>query len=224
MSYGLIFDVDGVLGDTETIIALASIDMFKELYGAELIPEDFRPYIGTGAVRYVVGPAEDKGITINVDEAIDVRFKHFVRYMAETDISFPGANALIDAAYAAPEWTLAIATSSPEEKSRATLRAAKVDVEKFAVYTTGDHVTHKKPHPEIYLATAEALGIAPERCVVVEDAITGVTSAKAAGMKVIGITNSFSAEELSASDHIVSSLEEVDMALLERLAGNGAAG
>ena len=70
--FALIFDMDGVLADTEALIARASIEMYRELYGLELAPEDFRPYIGTGAVRYVEGPAEDAGITLrDLDEAIE---------------------------------------------------------------------------------------------------------------------------------------------------------
>lgn len=51
MPYGLIFDVDGLLADTEPVVAKASIDMFQELYGVTVTEEDFRPFIGTGAVR-----------------------------------------------------------------------------------------------------------------------------------------------------------------------------
>ena len=54
----VIFDMDGVLADTEPLIADATIRMFRDLYAVELTPDDFKPFIGTGAVRYVEGPAE----------------------------------------------------------------------------------------------------------------------------------------------------------------------
>ena len=52
---------------------------------------------------------------------------------------------------------------------------------------TGDHVVNKKPHPEIYLKAADSIGLDPAQCVVIEDAVTGVASAKAAGMKCVAV-------------------------------------
>jgi beta-phosphoglucomutase-like phosphatase (HAD superfamily) len=65
MRRGLIFDLDGVIADTERFIALATREMFRELYGVEFDLDEFRPYVGTGAVRYVEGPAEKAGIAID---------------------------------------------------------------------------------------------------------------------------------------------------------------
>ncbi len=218
MKYGLIFDMDGVIADTEALIAEATIKMFRDLYGAELAPEDFYPYIGTGAVRYVEGPAQDHHITINLEEAIEVRHQNFVALLDKgDDISLPGVKPLIEAASDDPYWKLAIATSSPLKKSLETLKAARVSPDPFDAYITGDHVVHKKPHPEIYLKAADSIDLDPERCVVMEDAVTGVASAKAAGMKVVGITNSFKPKDLAQADRIVSSLEEITLADLRRM-------
>ena len=218
MQYGLIFDVDGVLADTEPCIAEASIRMFKDLYGVDLTPEDFRPFIGTGAVRYVEGPAEGLGIEIDTERAIAVRHDNFVRIInARAPIAFPGAKQLIQAASASGNWKLAIATSSPRMKFEETLEAAQIPFNFFTAIITGDLVTHKKPHPEIYQVAADTLGLPPEACVVVEDAVTGVAAAKAAGMKCIAFTSSFPASHLSEADHIVDSLFEIDLDLLHDL-------
>lgn len=214
----LIFDVDGVLGDTEGPVAEASIRMFRETYGVDMQPEDFVPFIGTGAQRFVEGPAEKYGVKIDLEVAIAERHRHFVEIIESgIDITFPGVAELLAAAHQDPGWKLAIATSSPGEKSRATLRAAKVDADLFDVYVHGDMITRKKPDPEIYLRAASELGLSPAECVVVEDAITGVASGKAAGMKVVAVTNSFQADELAAADWIAGSLEEVTLPALEKL-------
>jgi len=216
--YGLIFDVDGVLGDTEGVVARATIAMFQELYGVEMKEEDFRPFIGTGAVRYVEGPAEKYGVTVDIDKACARRTENFIAILESGEpISFPGAKELVDAAVAAEEWKVAVATSGPTDKSQATVRAAGIDPSVFNVYITGDMVTHKKPHPEIYETTAKALQLAPGHCVVVEDAITGVASAKAAGMPCIAVTNSFSAVELAEADLVVNSLAQVTLDVLKGL-------
>ncbi|HRK36734.1 MAG TPA: HAD-IA family hydrolase [Candidatus Hydrogenedentes bacterium] len=219
--YGLIFDMDGVLADTESLIAKASIDMFRELYKIELTAEDFRPFIGTGAVRYVEGPAEKLGITLDLERALEVRLKNFTAMLDAGECqAFPGAVELVEAAAGSGDWKLAIATSSPRPKAMPTLEAAGIPVEMFFEIITGDMVTHKKPHPEIYEAAHAALGLPKDSCVVIEDAVTGVTAAKAAGLKCIGITNSFRRDELAEADVVLGSLEDVNLSLLRRVIGD----
>ena len=215
--YGLIFDVDGVLADTETCIAQATIEMFRELYGVELTPEDFRPFIGAGAVRYTEGPAEALGISIDLERALATRHDNFVRIInSGGSIASPGAIELLQLASSAC-WKIAIATSAPQEKFKQTLHAAGIPFNYFHAIVTGDLVVNKKPHPEIYTKAAYLLGVPPNRCAVVEDAVNGVEAAKAAGMACIGYTSSFSAEQLAAADVVVDSLLEIDLPTLESL-------
>lgn len=216
--YGLIFDVDGLLADTEPVVAKATIDMFRALYGIDPTPEDFLPFVGTGAVRYVEGVADKYGVKVDMDKAVDLRQHNYVALLNEAHgIAFPGVHALIDAAAAAPDFKLSIATSSFRENSEPTLRAADIDPGKFDAWITGSNVTHKKPDPEIYLFAANAIDVPPERCVVVEDAVVGVEAARRAGMKCVAVTNTFSPEQLAGADLIVASLEEVDLARLRAL-------
>lgn len=224
MEKGLIFDVDGVLSNTEALNARGTIAMFRELYGVAPEPEDFRPFIGAGDARYVEGPAEKLGITIDTARAVKVREAKVNELLATgVDISFPGVNTLIRSVAAAPHWKLAIATSSFTEKATAGLKAARVPLEPFHAFITGSMVTHKKPHPEIYQVTAAVLGLSPTRCVVVEDALVGVKAAKAAGMKCIAVTNSFPRAELTEADLVVDSLEEVNLSTLDSLISRDAA-
>lgn len=215
---GLVFDVDGVLADTEPLIARATIDMFQELYGVRMRPEDFRPFVGMGAVRYIEGPAEKYGIAIDTDQAVATREENIIGLLnSGVSIAFPGVKALVTAAARHPEWVLAVATSSSRENSEATLRAAGVPIALFRAYVTGDRVVNRKPHPEIYLAAAKALDLPAARCVAVEDAPAGVASAKAAGMKCVAVTNSQPAEALIEADLIVSSLTDVTLNTLQDL-------
>ncbi|HOE66370.1 MAG TPA: HAD-IA family hydrolase [Candidatus Hydrogenedentes bacterium] len=215
MACGLLFDMDGVLADTEAIIAEATIQMYRDLYGVTLEPKDFLPFVGTGAVRYTQGPADAAGFAIDLDKALEVRYDNFVALLnSGRNITFPGVLDLIDAAYASPDWDLAIATSSPGPKAMETLAAAKIPVEKFTKIISGDMVTHKKPHPEIYLRAATELGIEPACCAVIEDAIEGVKAAKAAGMPCLAVTNTFPREQLFEADLVVNSLADVDLQML----------
>ena len=220
--FGLVFDVDGILGDTEGLSVIATTRMYEALYGLKVQPEDFVPFIGTGAERYCIGPAVKYGVAIDVAEAVETRHRYFMELLADDpDISFPGIHALIQAAHDAPDCKLAIATSSPGKKSAETLKSSRVNPELFDVWIHGDLITHKKPHPEIYLRAAKEIGLDPAQCVAVEDAITGIASAKAAGMKVLAVTNSFPAEQLSGADQIVDSLESVTLDTVRALLDHG---
>jgi sugar-phosphatase len=77
------------------------------------------------------------------------------------------------------------------------------------VLVTSDDVTHGKPHPEPYLKGAEGLGFAAAECVVIEDAPAGIAAARAAGMKVIGLTSTYKAEKLSEADVVVKGFREL---------------
>lgn len=216
--YGLVFDVDGVIADTEGLIAEAAIRMFRELYGLEFAVEEFRPFIGTGHLRFLQGPAEARGLAIDPEAALASCHRHFDALLTSgRDLAMPGVLALMNAAFADPDWMVGIATSSPGDKSRATLDAARVPADRLDAWIHGDCITHKKPHPEIYQRAAAALGLDPAQCVAIEDAVQGIASARAAGLKCVAVTNSFPAEQLAAADLTVNSLEEVTLDRLRAL-------
>lgn len=212
MRRGLIFDLDGVIADTERFIALATREMFLELYGVEFDLEEFRPYIGTGAVRYVEGPAGKAGIAIDTAEAVKAGHRHFFRLLETAgDIALPGARELIAEAAADESWKPAIATSSPRDKAEAALKAARVDLAPFAAFITGDMIRRPKPNAEIYVSAALAMQLPPTRCLVIEDSIAGVEAAKNACMTCLAVANTFPASELAKADRVVSSLTEVTL-------------
>ena len=82
----------------------------------------------------------------------------------------------------------------------------------FEVLISGDMVTRCKPDPEIFLMAASRLGLQPEECVVFEDSVSGVAAAKAAGMKVVAVTTTHTAEELTT--HITPDLIVPDFSFL----------
>ena len=215
--FAALFDMDGVLADTEGLICEATIAMFEELYGVRMKEADFLPYVGTGAIRYVEGPAADYGVSIDTETAIAQRHENFVALLESgRDISFPGARDLVLAVRDNSDWKAALATSTPIDTAQATLRAARIEIGWFDVVMHGGLVTRKKPDPEIFFSASAACGIGPERCVVIEDSITGVAAGKAAGMKVLAVTNTFTRQQLAGADLFVSSLEGLTV---ERLQG-----
>ncbi len=218
MTGALIFDVDGVIAETEVLNARASVLMFQELYGIEVQPEDFQPFVGTGDERYVEGVAEKYGVRIDTEAAVQRRADNFFELLEDQPLpAAPGIMALVTAARDDPELKLAIATSGNKDKQFPVIEGTGLKLEWFDVVVTGDDIIHKKPHPEIYLTTAHKLGLPPEICVVLEDAPAGVEAARSAGMHCIAVTSSVDAAQLAAADLVVDSLAEVRMESVRKL-------
>lgn len=216
--YGLIFDVDGVIADTERVNAEASIQVFADLFGVEgVVRADFEAGLGRGAAEYVRAAARVHGLELSdeqVEAATAARQEYFLsRLEAEPLPAFPGVLELMESALGREDFRVAIATSSTREKSEAVLRSARVPYGKMA-YLTGDDVSRRKPDPELFLKAAAGLGLEPSRCVVVEDAVNGVEAAHAAGCRCVAVTNSVSCEKLGEADWVVSTLEEIGLRTL----------
>jgi HAD superfamily hydrolase (TIGR01509 family) len=213
--YGLIFDVDGVIADTERVNAEASIKVFADLFGLkDVVRADFEAGLGRGAAEYVRAAARIHGLDLSEDEveaATAARQKNFLALLeAEPLAAFPGVLELMNTALVRKDFFVGIATSSTREKSEAVLRSAGIPYDRMA-YVTGSDVKNKKPDPELFLTAAAQLGLNPARCVVFEDAPDGVASARAAGCRCVAVTNSTGAENLMEADRVVQSLVEVDI-------------
>lgn len=216
--YGLIFDVDGIIADTEAVNAQASIAMFDELFGLKgVVRADFEKGLGRGAAAYVRAAADVHGLAMTdeqVEAATGMRQEKFLQILQRQRLpAFSGVLELMQAAMNRPDFRVAIATSSTREKSEAVLKSAKVPYRKLA-YITGSDVTNKKPDPELFLTAAAKAGLDPGNCVVVEDAPDGVAAAKQAGARCIAVTNSIGPEKLTQADLIVDSLTEVSIRTL----------
>ncbi|MFD9486200.1 HAD-IA family hydrolase [Streptomyces sp. NPDC059991] len=119
-------------------------------------------------------------------------------------VAVPGAPELL-AALPPDRW--AVVTSGTRRVAEA--RLAHVGIHPAHLVTVDD-ITHHKPHPEPFLLAAERLGVAPARCVVVEDAPAGLTSGRAAGMKTVALTRTHQAHELDA-DATVADLTAISV-------------
>lgn len=219
--YGLIFDVDGVIADTEAVNARASIKVFADLFGVEgVVRKDFEAGLGRGAEEYVKAAARVHGLELTeeqVEKATQLRQEYFLNVLSEEPLPpFPGVLKLMEKAMQSQDFRVAIATSGTLEKSRAVLKSAKIPFERM-VYITGSDVKNKKPDPELFLLAAERMGVESANCVVIEDAPNGVQAAKAAGAKCIAVTNSTNAANLSQADLVCDSLEQIGLETIVKL-------
>jgi HAD superfamily hydrolase (TIGR01509 family) len=213
--YGLIFDVDGVIADTEGPTAAATIKVFEDLFGLKGVKrDDFEAGLGKGAEAYILAAAKIHGVEMTADQlaqADQMREDNFIELVEQSPLpAFDGVLELMEAGLARSDFRLAIATSSSRRMSEPVLRGAKVPYDKM-VYVTGSDVTNKKPDPEIFLKAAKQISIAPAKCVIIEDTPGGVEAAKAAGAKCIAVTNTATPEVLKDADLICSSVEQIDI-------------
>ena len=206
MIQAVLFDMDGVLVDTERQICLAAIQMFKEL-GVAVQPEDFLPYVGAGENRYLGGVAEKYSIRLNIDAA---KFRTYTIYGEIVHGRLEPLAGVREFIARCREKSIrtAIATSADLMKMEINLREIGLPAETFDATVNGLEVAHKKPDPEIYFSAARKVGVDPKYCLVVEDAINGVQAAKAAGMYCLALTTSFNAEQLKQADWICGDLSE----------------
>ena len=219
--YGLIFDVDGVIADTEPVNAKVTIKVLKDMFGLSGVrPEDFDAGIGKGAEKYVQAGADAHGLTLTeeqVKSAAYLREQYLIKAIQQEVLpASPGVLELINDALLRNDFRLAIATSASLDLSRAILESATVPYQKM-VYVTGSEITRKKPDPELFLVAASRMGIDPSHCVVIEDAPSGVQAAKAAGAKCIAVTNSTDAANLQQADLVCDSLEKIDIETIQTL-------
>ena len=207
--YGLIFDVDGVIADTETVNAKVSIKVFADFFGVEgVVRKDFE----AGARIHGLEVTEEQ-----IQKATQLRQEYFLKVLSEEPLEpFPGVLELMKKAMLREDFRVAIATSGTLEKSRAVLEATKVPYQEI-VYINGDQAKNKKPDPELFLLAAERIGIEPAHCVVIEDTPNGIKAAKAAGAKCIAVTNSISAAKLSEADLVCDSLEDIKLDMIQEL-------
>jgi HAD superfamily hydrolase (TIGR01509 family) len=207
MLQAVLFDMDGVLVDTERQICLAAIQMFREL-GVTVQPEDFIPFVGAGEDRYLGGVAEKYGIRMDINSAKFRTYTIYGEIVRGKLEPLPGVRQFIGRCRSAGIKT-AVATSADLMKMEINLREAGLPAETFDATVNGSQVTCKKPSPEIYLTAAQMLRVPPEKCLVVEDAVNGVQAAKAAGMYCLALTTSFDAGQLEQADVICRDLSEV---------------
>jgi HAD superfamily hydrolase (TIGR01509 family) len=209
-AHAVIFDMDGVLTDSEPLICAAAIAMFRE-YGVNAQPDDFRPFVGTGEERYIGGVAERHGVVLDLQAAKRRTYEIYLKNLPGHLRAFPGAVAFVRQCRKAGLRT-AVASSADWIKVAANLNAIGLPPAEWDVIVTAEDVEHKKPAPDIFLAAARKLNLTPSACVVIEDAINGIDAAHAAGMRCIAVAQSFPAHRLSHADRVKPAIADLTLA------------
>ena len=206
----VIFDMDGVLTDSEPLINAAAIAMFKEK-GLQVQPVDFLPFVGAGEDRYIGGVAEKYRFPLDLPLAKKRTYEIYLELVPSKLEAFPGAQDLVRTCRQAG-LRLAVASSADLIKIVANLRQIGLPIETWNAVVTAEDVELKKPAPDIFLAAARKMGLEAGACVVVEDAVNGIKAAKAAGMRCVAVAQTFPAELLKAADLVRPTIAQVAVA------------
>jgi HAD superfamily hydrolase (TIGR01509 family) len=193
----VIFDMDGVLVDSESFIAEAAVRMFAEK-GVSVRHEEFRPFIGTGEDRFLGGVAEARGVVLEIRRDKVRTYEIYLDLIRGRLRPLPGVPEFIGRCRSLG-LKLAVASSADRMKVEGNLQELGLPAHSFDAVVVGEDIVRKKPAPDIFMEAASRLRLLPDTCLVIEDAESGVTAAKAAGSRCLGLTTSFSAERLAAA-------------------------
>jgi len=195
---GVVFDMDGVLCDSEHLIRAAVQRMLEQRYRIRVPDAEFLPFVGTGEDRFIAGPAERHGVAVRLPEDKAEAYRIYLELIRGVLRPLPGVHAFVAAARAAG-LRLAVASAADAIKVAGNLAEIGLPPERFDALVRGEDVARKKPAPDCFLLAASRLGLPPGDCLVVEDAVNGVRAAKAAGCRCLGLATTFPAADLAAA-------------------------
>ncbi len=203
---GVIFDLDGVIVDSSAFHFGAWQRWARKIGIIEEVDEAwFREHHGQrndAIITATLGPLPETEL-----EAYAVRKEEYYRKLARGKLEpLPGIAKFVEA-LRRDEWRLAIGTSTPRENLEMVLAEMPFGGA-FAATVCGPEVEHGKPAPDIFLRAAELLELPPERCIVVEDAPSGVAAAHAGSFACLAVATTRPRELLSEAELLLDSLEE----------------
>ena len=213
----VLFDMDGVLLDSERYIRQAGIEMFKEK-GYQVAPEDFLPFTGMGENKYLGGVAAKNNIPFELDRDKARTYEIYAELVEGRLEPLDGVLGFIEQC-SRRGLKMAVASSADPIKIEINLAEIGIPVRTFQAIISGLDITHKKPSPDIFLKAAELVGVDPSECVVFEDADAGVEAAKTAGMHCIAVDNPVSPykQKLDKADIVVGRLDEITAEMIYKL-------
>ena len=209
----VIFDMDGVVLDTEPLYTKAEIRLFGE-YGVTIPVEDWslfrgcaeKDFFDLSMKRYKI--TEDKNVFIEKGRAyVRDEFKKSLAFM-------PGFHSLHK--MVKQHYHIGLVTASPRHNLDWLRTLIELD-DLFEHIISGDDTDKNKPHPEPYLAMMTLLGVEPENTVIIEDSLHGVQSGLASGAFVIAKTGSVPDSQLTIAHRIISHLNEITHFMIEEL-------
>ncbi len=216
MPEAVIFDLDGVLLDSEQLWNQSKQEVVRE-YGGRWREDAPTAMMGMSSPEWSAYMRDELGVPMEIDEINRAVVDRIERHYREHLPLLPGAVEVVRSLQR--RWPLALASSANREIIDFALDAAGLAGE-FSATVSSEEVERGKPAPDVYLEAARRLGIEAQRCVAIEDSSNGVRSAAAAGMAVIAVPNPHyppAHDALALAAACVPTLPEITPELVERL-------
>jgi HAD superfamily hydrolase (TIGR01509 family) len=213
----VVFDLDGVLVDSEPVWEDVRRGLVAER-GGHWDADSQRRVMGMSTGEWSAYLADELGVDLPAEAVAREVVDRMVRRYAERVPVLPGAAEAVRRLGA--WWPLGLASSSPPRLIRAVLDHEGL-TGLFAVTMSTEEVARGKPAPDVYLAVARRLDVAPERCAAVEDSTNGLRSAHAAGLRVVAVPRPElppDPEALGLASRVLFSLDDLTESLVAELA------
>jgi len=207
----VIFDMDGVIVDSESRHEHAFLEVMQEIGYGDRHGIDFSRYVGRSDRELWVDFLDRQQPGYALEQLLEMKSRRVVDILRVDQPFFEGLPELI--ADLVPHYPLGLASGSERMIVEAVLDLQHLR-RQFEVTVSCADVARGKPAPDIFLRAAELLKADPGRCWVIEDSKPGVAAGRAAGMTVVAITNTHPAEELSDADFVVGTYGEIRCLLL----------
>jgi len=206
--------MDGVIADTAPYHFRAWQQVFQKR-GVNFTEADFKHNFGQRndtIIKNTLGQDTPQSEIETISREKETSFRNMARQRIKP---LPGAITLIKE-LAGHGFKMALVSSAPMANIKLVITSLNIK-DYFPIVVSGKDVTEGKPSPQGFLLAAERLGVRPDSCIVVEDAIAGVAAAKRAGMHCLAVTNTHPRKSLLEADLVVDTLAEVEVNKLERL-------
>ncbi|MEI9944207.1 MAG: HAD family phosphatase [Chitinophagaceae bacterium] len=203
----VIFDIDGVLLDSEKVYLDINQAWFKEI-GIKLSVEKHQTFIGSSAKRFWQYLKEENNLDGEIDTYIELEKELKNKALREQDL-LPTEHVIDFLDFLEKNGNI-IGIASSGLKKNIDLILTKLNIgHYFDLVVSGEQVIKGKPEPDIFLKVADHFNYQPADCIVIEDSTNGVTAAKAAGMFCVGFYNPNSGnQDLSKADLIIDSFKD----------------
>lgn len=211
MIEAVLFDLDGLMADSEPLAEWAWRQVLAR-YGQQWEREISHQILGLRVADSARLICQRFQLPISPAQAAAERDRLFLAAVPERLRARPGLQPLLDE-LVARRLPLGVATSGHRRYVALALETLGL-TDRFHAVVTGEDVLHGKPAPDIYLLAAQRLGVAPQRCMALEDAPLGLAAAHAAGMLCVAVPNAHTAGgDFSAAAHVFPSLDAVRLTL-----------
>ncbi|HRZ34037.1 MAG TPA: HAD family phosphatase [Candidatus Moranbacteria bacterium] len=212
----LIFDMDGVIVNSEPIHEKAEMEVCRE-FGMEVLKSEWDNFRGK-KLEDIFSYASQKYGNGNepIEKMIERKIELYLSYALRDMQLVEGVYEFLEKLRNSLKYRYALTTSGRKVQQDKIL--TKFNLESFfEIMVTADNVSNGKPHPEPYLVTVKKLNEQPSECLVIEDSDNGILSAKSAGCQACGITTTFTKERLESvgADMVVSNFSELSKVLFE---------